>query len=723
MGNRHPKSSRSDEDKKPQVSVEEHVNLETADEEIRRLVKMRFQKQDWAMGRGVVEEEMLVTAFELKTLKSSHVIHDFDRAVVIKSVPTKESLHHSRSVSNIMLCITYGLSSHNLLDFPYFCYKHGGITFFIPYIIVLIFFAIPMLFIEIGLGQFYQKPATHIFAAMNFSYTGVGLAIVLVSFLKLFWNLKVVSISMFMAMRGIESWFQEKNVWNECIQVSTSNCYDFLLQERCYALKYNEFDEQQLDPATEEKCKYFYKYVTRANFSGAHGMSPIIMNYLNTYAWAVPPKIDDLVVEYGEPLYIMSAAFAVSVIFMVVGVRRVAVIPLGMLKVASIASVIWIYIFLARAPLTEAGKELFYTLAPVHLLDGQTWADAVQMAIVTLSMCDGSLHAIGRITSFNHRYWTSVAVLLIVNVALAYFCSLTLICAVSILTEQLFHQANGGNIEGRIHEYMVHGSIVTWSAVPEAINSFGLSGPYHLVPIYYLCICFMSFPGLVINMAKMYQAVKESAISVYIMDNGEFMFIKRLALLFMMIIFLLPSVFLLAQSWSVVLARLLSIYSINVSFMIGVAELGIIAYLYDGTKFYIDIFTMHTKLPFITAIIFLILVVISPFVAFSGLCYHMLLNRVMRIVDYVVPVELHLTTSTTMVIAFLIMIAFPFRNMVNSLYHGYSLRNIWQIQATWVPLRKADGEVARGNRLAFRRQNHYSKCAVAKTDVRNLTKQ
>jgi len=64
----------------------------------------------------------------------------------------------------------------NVWRFPSLAYKYGGGAFFIPYVMALFLIGIPMLFLEIVLGQFYQTGDIGVFTSFHKRLSGVGVA-------------------------------------------------------------------------------------------------------------------------------------------------------------------------------------------------------------------------------------------------------------------------------------------------------------------------------------------------------------------------------------------------------------------------------------------------------------------------------------------------------------------------------------------------------------------
>ncbi|KAK6168527.1 hypothetical protein SNE40_021040 [Patella caerulea] len=76
-------------------------------------------------------------------------------------------------------CVGYAVGIGNVWRFPYLCYRNGGATFLIPYIIMLIIAGLPLFFVELAIGQFSSEgPITVWKVSPIFSGIGFGMCIV-----------------------------------------------------------------------------------------------------------------------------------------------------------------------------------------------------------------------------------------------------------------------------------------------------------------------------------------------------------------------------------------------------------------------------------------------------------------------------------------------------------------------------------------------------------------
>mmetsp|Transcript_10865 Transcript_10865/g.15901 ORF Transcript_10865/g.15901 Transcript_10865/m.15901 type:complete len:590 (+) Transcript_10865:119-1888(+) len=81
----------------------------------------------------------------------------------------------------------------NVWRFPSLAAKFGGAAFFIPYILALMFIGIPILFLEIGLGQFYQTGDVGVFGSFNKRLRGVGIMSVICGYVLLTYYSMLIS--------------------------------------------------------------------------------------------------------------------------------------------------------------------------------------------------------------------------------------------------------------------------------------------------------------------------------------------------------------------------------------------------------------------------------------------------------------------------------------------------------------------------------------------------
>uniref|UniRef100_A0A1A9WKP3 Transporter n=1 Tax=Glossina brevipalpis TaxID=37001 RepID=A0A1A9WKP3_9MUSC len=104
-------------------------------------------------GRRLVIRKVPQTPNELlnfATPPSPHFMDTSDETANLK--PRKQKW--GNKMQFVLACIGYSVGLGNVWRFPYMCYKSGGGVFLVPYCIILIICSIPLLFMELSIGQY-----------------------------------------------------------------------------------------------------------------------------------------------------------------------------------------------------------------------------------------------------------------------------------------------------------------------------------------------------------------------------------------------------------------------------------------------------------------------------------------------------------------------------------------------------------------------------------------
>ncbi|XP_041948197.1 sodium- and chloride-dependent GABA transporter 1 [Alosa sapidissima] len=111
----------------------------------------------------------------------------------------------------------------NVWRFPYLCYRSGGGAFLIPYLFMLLVLGIPLLYMELIVGQYLRKGPVHVMEKVCPLLKGVGLATVAISFIMCTYYNVIITWSLYYLFSSFQSplpWQSCNNTWN------TLNCTD-----------------------------------------------------------------------------------------------------------------------------------------------------------------------------------------------------------------------------------------------------------------------------------------------------------------------------------------------------------------------------------------------------------------------------------------------------------------------------------------------------------------
>uniref|UniRef100_A0A8C0WB71 Transporter n=1 Tax=Castor canadensis TaxID=51338 RepID=A0A8C0WB71_CASCN len=89
----------------------------------------------------------------------------------------------------VFACISYAVGLGNVWRFPYLCQMYGGGSFLVPYLVMLIVEGMPLLYLELAVGQRMRQGSIGAWRAISPYLGGVGVASVVVSFfLSMYYN-------------------------------------------------------------------------------------------------------------------------------------------------------------------------------------------------------------------------------------------------------------------------------------------------------------------------------------------------------------------------------------------------------------------------------------------------------------------------------------------------------------------------------------------------------
>ncbi|TWW74363.1 Sodium- and chloride-dependent GABA transporter ine [Takifugu flavidus] len=136
----------------------------------------------------------------------------------------------SKQIEFTLAGIGCAVSLGNIWRFPYLCYRSGGGAFLVPYLLMLFVLGIPLLYMELTVGQYTRRGPLHAFGIICPLFKGLGIASTVICFIlcipyNLFntWALYYL----FSSFQAPLPWQNCNNTWNtpNCTMFATNSSY------------------------------------------------------------------------------------------------------------------------------------------------------------------------------------------------------------------------------------------------------------------------------------------------------------------------------------------------------------------------------------------------------------------------------------------------------------------------------------------------------------------
>uniref|UniRef100_A0A668A8G6 Transporter n=1 Tax=Myripristis murdjan TaxID=586833 RepID=A0A668A8G6_9TELE len=137
----------------------------------------------------------------------------------------------SRQLEFTLAGIGCAVGLGNVWRFPYLCYRSGGGAFLVPYLLMLVVLGLPLLYMELTLGQYMRRGPVQALANACPLLKGVGMASVAISFIMCTYYNVVITWGLYYLFSSFQAplpWQNCNNTWN------TPNCTDHANNSNIY---------------------------------------------------------------------------------------------------------------------------------------------------------------------------------------------------------------------------------------------------------------------------------------------------------------------------------------------------------------------------------------------------------------------------------------------------------------------------------------------------------
>ncbi|XP_078336165.1 sodium- and chloride-dependent creatine transporter 1-like [Crassostrea virginica] len=329
-----------------------------------------------------------------------------DTSLTLVSEAPEERSRWTGQLDFLLACIGYAVGLGNVWRFPYLCYKNGGGAFLIPYFLMLICGALPIMLLEIGLGQYMSKGGLKSWVICPL-FQGIGIATLLIDAISSTYYIVILSWGLYylyVSLSGALTWGTCDNSWN------TYRC----------ASSEREFLERLCPSENQNQSNYFDNYTLLSENSSLSNITfnKTVANCSLGHLTPIDPSVEfwenhviqitDSIENGGGLVPHLSVCLLLMWIVIYFCVWRGIKWSGKIVYFTATFPYVILFILLGRGlTLPGAGSGIMYFLKPdfSRLQDAQVWIDGGTQVFFSAAIALGAMISLGSYNTFNTDFY------------------------------------------------------------------------------------------------------------------------------------------------------------------------------------------------------------------------------------------------------------------------------------------------------------------------------
>ncbi|XP_076656020.1 sodium- and chloride-dependent glycine transporter 1 [Halictus rubicundus] len=333
----------------------------------------------------------------------------------------------------LLSLLGYSVGLGNVWRFPYLCYSNGGGAFLIPFTIMLIIAGLPLMFMELSLGQYASLGPVAAYKRFCPLLRGLGYGMVLVSSVVMLYYNVIIAWTLYYIFVSIVATFMEggRLPWSRCEPPwSTDDCFMPEAAEACVSQNMTYFKSKCLNSNQMASMN-----ITIENITGAIRKPPA-EEYFNNLVLGMSSGIE----ETGSirPSMAISLLLAWVIVFICLskGVQSSGKV---VYFTALFPYVVLIALFVRGILLPGAKEGILFYLTPdwKRLMSAKVWSDAAVQIFFALSPAWGGLITLSSYNKFHNNCYKDSLIVAVSNIGTSFFAGFVIFSVIGFLAHEL----------------------------------------------------------------------------------------------------------------------------------------------------------------------------------------------------------------------------------------------------------------------------------------------